>query len=89
MQIILEEKELETHINTFLKSKYFRELIQQKLNDYEENEENGENSIETVRENITVLNVGKIEYKKPRGRPKGRKNNNFITIENENINLNI
>jgi hypothetical protein len=87
MQIILSEKDISEYLGIFLKSKTLRDLINEKLYQYNENiDEDGGNE-----EKLLVINTDKIEMKKKRGRPsnKNKAKSNGITIEEENINLDI
>jgi len=87
MQIILSEKDISEYLGIFLKSKALRDLINEKLYQYNENiDEDSGNE-----EKLLVINTDKIEMKKKRGRPsnKNKAKNNGITIEEENINLDI
>lgn len=87
MQIILSEKDISEFLGIFMKSKALRDLIHEKLYQYDENiDEDSGNE-----EKLLVINTDKLESKKKRGRPslKNKAKNNAITIEEENINLDI
>ena len=87
MQIILSDKDISEFMEIFLKSKTLRRLLHEKLQVADENgaEDSG------AEEKLIIINTDKIESRKKRGRPKktNLKNSDVITIENENIELEI
>ena len=87
MQIILSDKDISEFMEIFLKSKTLRRLLHEKLQVADEN--GAEDS--SGEEKLIIINTDKIESRKKRGRPKktNLKNSDLITIENENIELEI
>jgi len=93
MEITLNEKELVQYIEIFLKSKTIREIIIDLLREYESIDENIDESDSDDEEKILKMKIGKIDFKKKRGRPKKEtkidKPINNIVIEEEKIQLDI
>jgi len=87
MQIILSDKDISEFMEIFLKSKTLRRLLHEKLQVADENGAEDSSS----EEKLIIINTDKIESRKKRGRPKkaNLKNSDVITIENENIELEI
>lgn len=93
MEITLNEKELVQYIEIFLKSKTIRELIIDVLREYESIDENIDESSSDDEEKVLKMKIGKLEFRKKRGRPKKEtkidKPINNIIIEEEKINIDI
>ena len=87
MQIILSDKDISEFMEIFLKSKTLRRLLHEKLQVADENGPEDSSS----EEKLIIINTDKIESRKKRGRPRktNLKNSDLITIENENIELEI
>lgn len=87
MQIILSDKDISEFMEIFLKSKTLRRLLHEKLQVADENGAEDSSS----EEKLIIINTDKIESRKKRGRPRktNLKNSDLITIENENIELEI
>jgi hypothetical protein len=87
MQIILSDKDISEFMEIFLKSGTLRKLLHVKL---QQADEAGEVEDSAGEEKLIIINTDKIESRKKRGRPrKNLKNSDVITIENENIELEI
>ena len=87
MQIILSDKDISEFMEIFLKSGTLRKLLHVKL---QQADEAGEVEDSAGEEKLIIINTDKIESRKKRGRPKKTNlKNSDITIENENIELEI
>jgi len=87
MQIILSDKDISEFMEIFLKSGTLRKLLHVKL---QQADEAGEVEDSGSEEKLIIINTDKIESRKKRGRPKKTNlKNSDVTIENENIELEI
>lgn len=93
MEITLNENELIFYLDLFLTSKTIREILVQKLQDFETSDESSGSGSGSGSDDEKVLKmkIAKVELKKKRGRPKKeiQKTFNNIVIEEKKINLDI
>ena len=93
MEITLNEKELIFYLDLFLNSKSIREILIEKLKEYDSSSDgsSSDGSSGSDEEKVFKMKIGKVELKKKRGRPKKeiQKIFNNIIIEEEKVNLDI